>query len=60
MRLAADADTVTRLSSASKEKEARITSLHDDYLLIAQNLEVHQARDIERLKAELNATNASE
>eukprot|EP00972_Heterocapsa_arctica_P114665 16443593-Heterocapsa_arctica.AAC.1 len=58
--MAADAEAVTRLASSNKEKEAEITSLHLDHRLIAQNLEMRQARDIEMLKAELIATNASE
>eukprot|EP00972_Heterocapsa_arctica_P034603 5094999-Heterocapsa_arctica.AAC.1 len=47
MRMAEDADTLTRLASSNKEKEAEITSLHQDHRLSAQNLEMHQARDIE-------------
>eukprot|EP00972_Heterocapsa_arctica_P081814 12058170-Heterocapsa_arctica.AAC.1 len=60
MRLAANAQAISQLAHSNKEQEATMSSMHHDRRLSAQNLELHQARDIEMLKSELHATNASE
>eukprot|EP00972_Heterocapsa_arctica_P001074 151541-Heterocapsa_arctica.AAC.1 len=60
MRLAANAQAITQLAHSNKEQEAEMSSMHHDHRLIAQNLELHQARDVDMLKSELHATNASE
>eukprot|EP00972_Heterocapsa_arctica_P104835 15448452-Heterocapsa_arctica.AAC.1 len=58
MRHSADAETVNRLSSMQKERDAEVARLTESYQLSAQNLERHQAESLLELRNEMTANNA--
>eukprot|EP00972_Heterocapsa_arctica_P048605 7165379-Heterocapsa_arctica.AAC.1 len=58
MRHSSDAETVNRLSSLSKEKDAEVLRLTESYQLSATNLELHKAMSLDELRKEMTANNA--
>eukprot|EP00972_Heterocapsa_arctica_P032845 4835320-Heterocapsa_arctica.AAC.1 len=58
MRHPAGAETVNRLSSLNKERDAEVVRLKQSYQLSAANLELRQAESLVELRKEMTANNA--